>query len=408
MEFQSIEQVRQQLGISATGPEEIKREVRNRLREVHPDALTGAGLPADSAKQEEVLRLTAALNFLNRPEIQGTLVPLEPMTELVKIVRDLVQVNQGQNSQTEEQEILRREKAEEQTLSRQSEARVQEVRSAGRLPVISLTAVSTLLTAIWILPTIVQRNLVLGNYVDVSSSFFAAVWLVSLCTTAATWVWFKWRAQGEALFQRTLNLESTQNMLFNSFLSDRVELSEQVEQLRALAAVDSYKGPDADEDYMSHYRISEFSNLSRRQRQERRDSVLESLGSNGLYLSLRRDNEFGFWDHEPAEIANDLEWLRRANVELKSRYSWDLSEFQKADFVSYVESKSAAVKQGVAERTKKWPLLWPFFFSKEPIDGALAQNLADLILTRAEAKGVVREIQSPSLDSRYAVGPWEE
>jgi hypothetical protein len=374
MEFQSLEQLRRMFGISATEPEGIRREIRSRLREVHPDALTGAGLPENDAKREEVLQLTAALDFLDRPDVQGTLVPVEPMTELVKIVRDLVQANQGQNPQAEEQEAFRREREAEQALSQQSDARVEEIRTAGRLPVISLTAVSTLLTVLWILPTIVQRNLVLGNFIDVNSGFFAAVWLASLFITAATWVFFKWRAQGEEQFQRALNLESTQNLFFNSFLRDLYELTSQI-------------------------RTYQYSPSSEEGKEKKRRAIL-AIERNPLYEALRRSDESEFLGHRPSALADVEEWISREG-EIFS-YSGRNEEFQKADFVSYVRTRSMEVKGSVAERTGKQPLLLRLFFSREPIDDELAHNVADLILARAEAKGIVREIQTHSLDKRYS------
>jgi len=242
--------------------------------------------------------------------------------------------------------------------------------------------VSTLLTVLWILPALVQRNLVLGNLIDVNSSFFAAVWLSSLCITAGTWVFFKWRAQGEELFQRALNLESTQNWLFNSFLKNHARLKREIER------------------YYSYTR-------SLGQREDEKREVISYIARNPLYHSLRRNDEYGFGDQRTAAIADVEEWVsaQRRFGSYEETEENEENEFSKADFVSYVGSRSIDVKGSVAARTGKHWLLRRLFFSRELIDDELAHKVADLVLTRAEAKGIVSEIESPTLDQHYSYRP---
>jgi len=427
MEFRSIDEVSQKLGISAEHPEDIKREVRRRLLEVHPDALAGAGLPEDKAKSEEALLLTAALNYLNKPDHSTDIVPRETETELIKLVRDLVQVNQNQGSQSHlQEEVVRREHAAEQTLSQASAARVEQIKSAGRVPVISLTAVSVLLTALWVLPTTVQNNLVLGRYINVTSVWFAQLWLASLLLTAGTWVVFKWRSQAEELVQRTLNLETTQNTLFSSFLQDRHQLARSmselvglVEDLTGYVNTAKYLEDQDDEQSAQHY-----SDVIESTRSEI-DQKLEEIREIALFQLLERNDTSGVWQRllnwrspvVPETIDADVrsaEWellgsgsdwrMSAPGDDYKRRY---LTEFQKADFVSYVEHKSVDIKQGI-RRQNNLNFLSFLLSTRGPIDAELAQNIANLILTRAEAKGTVKPISSRSLDQRYSLDTRED
>ncbi len=209
MNFKSLEQIRKSFGISQDAPEDIRRELRRRLKKIHPDTLSGAQ-PSAENEPEEVLRLTAALNFLDDSKRRTAVVPVEEVTDLVKAIRDLVP---AENKQQET----------EDRLSQQVDDQIKEARVAGRRPRIFLTAVAAVLTLAWLFPSLTSDNPILNRFINVENPVFNVVWLAVLLYTGAIWLMFKLWSEREAEHRKEMKLEATQNRIFEGFVLSQAQ-----------------------------------------------------------------------------------------------------------------------------------------------------------------------------------------
>ena len=89
MPFTDIDQIRREFGIDELKPKDIRARLRTIQGQLHPDR-TGGAFQKDGDK-ERFLRISEALDYLDKHEInENALVPMSVMTDLVKIMRDLV------------------------------------------------------------------------------------------------------------------------------------------------------------------------------------------------------------------------------------------------------------------------------------------------------------------------------
>jgi hypothetical protein len=227
MEFRSIKEVAQQFDIPGENPEEIRKKVRKRLANVHPD-FTGGKV------SEEYWRLNAALNYLNKPVLSTDIAPQEKETELAKQEKEteLAKLATELVRQSERQDVATREEAARIALEQKSAARIRKVRVAGNIRFGSVGVLTGILTWLWFVPDTLLNKPLLGPFlaqyvqpaggapgdtVPAPTPLFTYIWVCAIFITVVTLLFVKWRTEWEALFQRTLNLERTQNLLFSSF-----------------------------------------------------------------------------------------------------------------------------------------------------------------------------------------------
>lgn len=203
MAFHTIDEIRKEFDIPDDDAEEIRRELRRRLKKIHPDTNAGAGYSGDSVKHE-VVRITDALGFLDAVKRRTAVVPVEEVTELVKVIKDLIPLN--------------REKETENRFAQLIDAHIQGKKSSGRIVRVTLTAFALALTLVWLFPSITGSHPVLQKYVHVEDTVFNVIWLALLLYTGAIWgMYTLWRQRDIAAI-RGLGLASTQSGLFRSFI----------------------------------------------------------------------------------------------------------------------------------------------------------------------------------------------
>lgn len=208
MSFQNLQQIRESFGLSNNDPEGIRRELRLRMKKIHPDTKS-AESPQLGTEKEEVLRITAALSFLDDARKETAVVPVAEVTALVQALKDLVPDS--------------REKDRETRLSQQIDAKIEEAKSTGRLPKIILTVLAALLTVVWLFPGITANHPVMSKYINVENPVFNIIWLALILYTGAIWLVFKLWGDRQAGSKKNLGLELTQNRLFDSFVISKGE-----------------------------------------------------------------------------------------------------------------------------------------------------------------------------------------
>jgi len=204
MVYLSLEHIRREFGIGASEPDAIRRELIRQLKKIHPDLGSAPGA-AGQTNREDVLKITAALQFMDESKRAAAMVPAEDLTSLVRSVRALVpQVNDERCGRKLEQHIA---------------ATLRSARAAGRTTRIMLAAIAGLLSVFWLFPALSQNHPVLSEYVQVESPLFALVWLAVLLYTGLVWLLYKLWTDRQVQAYKRLILESTHNSFFESFLA---------------------------------------------------------------------------------------------------------------------------------------------------------------------------------------------
>ena len=202
MPFYSLEQILQAFHLPKQDADEVRKELRRRLKQVHPDTNSTTGAP--SAASDEVLRITEALNFLDAAKRRTAVVPVEEVTDLVKAIKELLPANREQDADAK--------------LAGSIDAKAEEAKSSGRLLRAFLTAGALFLTVIWLFPSIAGSHPILRKYINVEDTLFTVVWLSLLLYTGAIWLVYKLWRQRDIDTIKSLKLEFTQLRLFKNFL----------------------------------------------------------------------------------------------------------------------------------------------------------------------------------------------
>lgn len=91
-------------------------------------------------------------------------------------------------------------------------------KSRYTFPKFSLTAVTSVLSIIWLFPSQLSEHPVLGDLINVNSSLFNSIWFASLLFTALFWIIINQKEQKQKALLSRFNTESYQNNLFNEFI----------------------------------------------------------------------------------------------------------------------------------------------------------------------------------------------
>lgn len=180
------------------------RDVLNKMRaEVHPD--TTKGIFEDKSQEEQYHNINSAIEYIDKLKNNQSLMVIEKMTDLMKIVADITPNNRQNNL--------------ENNLNNNISTAVSTHKSIWFLPKISLTAITTILTFIFFLPESISSSPILLKLVNISNEMLIRCWLVLLLITI--FLWFIAYLNNEAAKKKLmlLKIDSTQNHLFNSFLS---------------------------------------------------------------------------------------------------------------------------------------------------------------------------------------------
>ena len=86
--YSSLEQIKEEFQIAEEKPEKLRAELRARQSLIHPDRSGGSF----ASEEDEKLfhRLSQAIDFIDKREESGDLVPISAVTDLTKAVIELV------------------------------------------------------------------------------------------------------------------------------------------------------------------------------------------------------------------------------------------------------------------------------------------------------------------------------
>lgn len=200
MDFENIQQIQQAFNLTEDNAEGLRKQLRNLQASLHPDKHGGDF--ASPIDKEMFIQIEDAIRFLDEKQHEQTaLVPLSTVLELVKIIRDSSPPAY---------------RASDELLSAQISSQIKEIKTQNIEQKITLTAVTTVLTAIWLFPSTIKDNPFLGYITadPMQKTLFTGLWLASLVATGLFWI-KTWRGEDrQKRVYSSLRTENFQNQLF--------------------------------------------------------------------------------------------------------------------------------------------------------------------------------------------------
>lgn len=203
MQFTDIEQVKRKFRVDGTTLEEIRKQLRQLLKEVHPD--TNHGSFASQEDEKKYHQIKDAISFIDEQRPKDTSIALrseihELLLEIRKIVPKTAQVDF------------------ERKLDTIIENDIKMFKMKHKFPKITTAVISAVISALWLFPNSIRGHPILSRFIDLQSPFFAAFWFLCLLFTASYWLVTAYQENREKQFKKYLKLETVQNQIFRDFL----------------------------------------------------------------------------------------------------------------------------------------------------------------------------------------------
>jgi len=202
MKYNSLNEIKVDFDLESNDIENIKEELEKQRLEIHPDR-TGGEFPSDEIK-DNYHKINDALTFIKNMNSDQSIIVIEKMTDLIKIVTDLVP-NSVANTL-------------ENTLNTNIANSISRYHSRFILPKITLTGATSILSFLLLFPKQISENPLLSHYIDPTHSFFAIIWLVALIYCSAFWIFVFNSEEKAKRILSNLKVEYNQNEIFQEFL----------------------------------------------------------------------------------------------------------------------------------------------------------------------------------------------
>lgn len=178
---------------------EVRKGFVKKMKEIHPDNNGG-----DFNSEEEKLLYTQLGDAIK--EINEDQLPVISNSEIVAMVKS-ISINNNKVDPNKNLEL----KTDKSYLN---------YRGKHFFPKISITAITSLISIIWLFPNQLSEHAVLSKFIDVESPVFNAIWLYSLFFTGLYWFVFNSRERNQKEFLSRINTEEYQSKLFHGFIRD--------------------------------------------------------------------------------------------------------------------------------------------------------------------------------------------
>jgi hypothetical protein len=170
MKFESVQQIREEFEIDSTEPEQIRKELNSRLAEMHPDRREDEEFSSED--KDRWAKIQNAKDFIDTDETE-MMVPARQVTALQKKVDELSLTAKSNEVKSQLSENIRDQESK--------------IRSYGRGPRITSTAVTTVLTGLIAFPEYTSNHPILSGIIDFQSLTFTLIWLYCLLFTGMVW-----------------------------------------------------------------------------------------------------------------------------------------------------------------------------------------------------------------------------
>ena len=204
-----LNEIKRKYGIDVNDPEEIKAELRKKLKESHPDN-------NNNFDGEYFSRLKEDFDYVD--QILKESDPNETLVPVNEIIRSLAEVLQAPARKEEDQ----KEKLERE-LSVNIEQQITTIRNRKRVSKYSSASILAVLTFIWMFPSQIYDHplvQIFFGYTGVTtfSIIITGLWLMALIDIGFFWLVTIRKERIEKDIVNSVKLESVQNRLFMIFL----------------------------------------------------------------------------------------------------------------------------------------------------------------------------------------------
>jgi hypothetical protein len=219
-EFHNLEEIKAEFSIENEDVKEIRKDLIKLLAKVHPTNESGE---FDSEQQKDRhFRISQAIDFIDKSSDKSqALVPISIIPELIKLTKDIsILSNQPSNEHIPELSTK---------LEHRIEKSYENYKSKIIIPKISFTAISGILTLIWLFPTAFSDHPYFSNFINRYNSSFGAFsffYFFILFFTLFIWIISLFREIRKKEFYSLMKSESFQNTLFSNFISNIIRYSE--------------------------------------------------------------------------------------------------------------------------------------------------------------------------------------
>lgn len=326
LDYKSLEEIKTMFSIEESEPTEIRKKLILLMKIDHPDINHPDEKPGEyhsEAHKKKCEQLQAAISFID--DYNKTTIPMKvnDITELVKVIRDVIVPQQPLESEVE--------KAEKK-LTETTDKFLEVFQNKYRFPKITFSTLSVGISLLWVFPQTISEHKVLNQYIDVNSPEFVAIWITSLFFCIAVWGLSYIAIDQEKALIEQLSIESYQNLLFNAFTREI-------------------------------------------------DSPIDATGE-----STER--------FVKTDFVQFIEYHKYENI----MYRHDMSYSRERRYIRCERAMNLDCFYIVKKLFYKIYML----FGSKKVELAVAQNVATVILSRAEEKGIINKLQTTMMDDMYS------
>ncbi len=209
-EYTSISQIKKDFQIDSDNLELIRDHINKIRINNHPDKTNGEF--ENENLKELYYKSNSAIEYIDSIKHNHSLVIVEKMTDLMKVITELIPANK-QNSL-------------EQNLDSKISFAISNFRSKLFIPKVSLTAITAVITFLFLFPNQIKDNPFLSHFINPESNTFALIWLSFLIYSGFLWIIAYSNEEKEKRKLALLKVDSVQNKIFEDFV--RKECSENI------------------------------------------------------------------------------------------------------------------------------------------------------------------------------------
>lgn len=200
--YNSIREIQKDFQINDNNLDALRERINEIRANNHPDKTHGKF--ENEEKETLYHKANSAITYIDSIKNNQSLAIVEKMTELMKVVTELIP-NNKQNTL-------------EQSLEFKISHSIKNYRSVFFFPKISLTAITAIVTFLFLFPNQIIDHPTLSTYIDPTNGLFAGAWLMLFSFSVFLWIIAYLNEESSKRKLSSLNVDSYQNRIFDDFL----------------------------------------------------------------------------------------------------------------------------------------------------------------------------------------------
>ena len=208
MDFDSLNDIIQHFDFDVKDADEVKKELKNLIKEVHPDKNRG-DFKSETDKNS-FHEIQAALEYLERLNSNVSLSTQSEIKVLAKVLTDLALTKK-------EESIAESVEKKSSSLTTKLQDSISSFHKLNSSPKITGIVATSIITALWVFPSVVKDHPLLKFLYNYNKEF-TVFWIISLVFMGILWLKIKSSEKYDEEIKRSYKLESTQNYIFTLFI----------------------------------------------------------------------------------------------------------------------------------------------------------------------------------------------